>query len=172
MVEVIKINKKLAASSQIDTAITLFNDKNDVISILSLSYSAWGIIKNMLKAEHKSVRQALADYQIENNQAKTDQEAWVKIDEIWSFIKHAKNDPGDSYQFKSGLEEIVLFSVIHDYIQLYGDCSESMKKYYHRWIENNKNVILSDCNLAELTSYLKTLDDPDPRLRGGGGEST
>ena len=147
--QIIEIDKKQAASCQIDTAIALFfENKGNTVSVLSLAYSAWGIVKNLLTDQHASVRQAFAD-----DYSNLYQKPWEKLDELWNFIKHAERDANSVFQFPARYEEIVLFSVVHDFGQVFDDWSVCRETYYY-WFLATRHHDYSEDDKKELQNLL------------------
>jgi hypothetical protein len=115
-VKVYSIDKKYAAACQIDTAIELFFRERDDVSIIALTYAAWHIIKDISKAQGKKTTR---DYFVEGEAAQEKRDILRQTDALWNFLKHAKNDEKDEFQFLEGLSERLLFSVVCDFSMLW-----------------------------------------------------
>jgi hypothetical protein len=127
--EPLKIKKLDAAKSQLETAILLFFDDGDPISIHTLACAAYDIIDGV-------------------NQHRGGKEMWVKrrytqlrgrptradINDVQNFLKHADRDPEGTLDFFPLMTEPMLADASRTYIELTRDPSpvlEVMLRWFH-----------------------------------------
>lgn len=154
MTEVIRIDKIQAASRQIDTSIELLFNNKDQVSICMLLHSAWSVLKDLANFYSKgdTSRIWIADLHPRESQ----NIVWKKIDELWNFCKHAKNDPNKCYEFLEDYSEPALMLVIYDF-SLISYTTPHMQLYQLWFVSKNKDAF-------EAYDYLREANEIFPKI--------
>jgi len=107
---------------QLDTAVYLLKNRSeDPISTGILVYSAWSVVKDLLR---DGATGAVRHYYAEAGGC------FDKLHEFWNFCKHAKEDQNCEMHFPEGYIETSLFSAIHDF-SLIHELSQNMGDFYY-----------------------------------------
>ncbi|MDI1227320.1 MAG: hypothetical protein PSY14_06520 [bacterium] len=137
MVELYTASKITAAGCQLDTATELLLSSRDLLSAAVLIHSAWSVTKDLLA--HKKTESSRS-WMAELFPQLTEIEIWRKLDEVWTFSKHANKDPDAVIQFSGGYVEAVLFLAIYDFSQISPVKSKTMDIYELWFIAKNANL--------------------------------
>lgn len=122
MEQSIKISKFDAAKRQLETAIRLFFNDIDPISIHTLAFAAYGILSNLNK--HQKGTALLFDGTIfENTQIKEQDKSEFskKINEAKNYFKHADRDPETIISFFPITNELIIYEACTVYEKLTGE---------------------------------------------------
>lgn len=130
-----------AAGCQLDTAIELFFENREIVSICMLTYSAWSIVKDIYKHGKKPniPSQKLCREYFFDGLKEQGSEPYKKIDELWNFLKHSNKDPNATYEFSADMSEHSLFCVVSDFSNVFPKTSKTMDVYYHWWLSKYRN---------------------------------
>jgi hypothetical protein len=114
-----KIGKIDAAKRQLETAIILYFNEHDFISIHTLLGAASNILADLLKTAGKSTQidETLSPYLLEN----VKKEVIKGLRKYQNFFKHARDDPDDFLDFDPKQTEFLLYAVTNDYSTLTGE---------------------------------------------------
>jgi hypothetical protein len=138
---VITLTKLEAASRQLRTAITLWFDEGDPVSIHALAFAAYEIFHTVSAHRNPYRRDLLFDSDWIKDEYRSD---WNKhIRREANFFKHGDRDPEGSIDFNSDLSEwFILFAT---YAR--GLCREPQSEeetLFTWWLQINKPHILTD----------------------------
>lgn len=112
------ITKPNAAGCQLETAIRLYFEGVDDVSVCVLLHSSWSILKDLLK--HKK-QETTRDWMAKEyaKQSGDDPAKFFKIaDQDWNFFKHARQDPNKALHFNDEYLHKALVYAIHDFAQI------------------------------------------------------
>lgn len=136
------IRKMAAARSQIDTALTLYFNESDPVSIHSLTAAANAILADVNRARGGSpmARELFLVHFAENERGM----ARKKMKEAENFFKHADNDPDGMLIFDPAYTELLLLDACEKYHELTQDKVPSMI-VFRLWflVEAGKNWVMS-----------------------------
>ncbi len=91
-----EISKTEAAQKQLETAIDLFFNRKDDVSVVVLTYGSWSLIKDISKSNKKVIsRDMLLSHFKEKYPGIEESKVWDILHHEWNFLKHAKRDIND-----------------------------------------------------------------------------
>jgi hypothetical protein len=116
----IKISKLEAARRQLVTAIRLYFNNGDIVSMHTLAAAAFKITQNISdsSAEPSDSVTAWVDKLVRPDYKK---EFWRKLHETANFFKHAEQDPEAIHEFYPEQTENILFFAVYQYRGLTGE---------------------------------------------------
>ncbi len=124
----IQISKIDAARRQILTAIRLYFNHDDIVSIHTLAAAAFKITQNICDSSDElpeSITSWIDDLIIQDYK-KT---FFKKFHETANFLKHADHDPNTTHEFAPQETENLLFIAIHQYHLLTGEYSPEIRLF-------------------------------------------
>jgi hypothetical protein len=137
----ITISKLDAARRQLQTAIALWADDGDPISIHTLACAAYEIIHIVSKRRNPQRRKLIFD-----SNAVTDEERSSFLRSLAlckNFFKHADKDPDDTIRFRSDLNEVfILFSIFG--IWACGEKPDDQELSFVAWIQLHRFYSFSE----------------------------
>lgn len=159
----LQISKEYAARSQLETAIDLFIDDCDPISIHSLAKNSVGILRDLNKANGRS------DPLLDVIKPELRKE-WLSVTEKpRNFFKHANVDPDGIQDFNSDLNTFAITNACILYQQHNGSITPTMNAWIaffmhtKQWLITNdtlRNVTKSSCIKEEfLKNKKETFED-------------
>jgi len=124
----IKINKLDAARRQILTAIRLYFNHGDIVSMHTLASAAFKITQNICD-ESPDLPDSLTDWIDELVKPEFKKMLWSKLHETGNFFKHADHDPDAVHEFYPEETEHMLFHAVYQYRQLTGEWSAEIRLF-------------------------------------------
>lgn len=124
----IKISKLEAARRQLVTAIRLYFNNGDIVSMHTLAAAAFKITQNISdsSAEPSDSVTAWVDKLVRPDYKK---EFWRKLHETANFFKHAEQDPEAIHEFYPEQTENILFFAVYQYRGLTGEWSPEIRLF-------------------------------------------
>jgi hypothetical protein len=124
------LDKLAVAKRQIETAIRLWFENADPVSIHTLTAAAHRVVLDLLEHQGKS----LAPF--DSTVLKKGQEKEMKrmFREAETFFKHARDDPDKSLDFSPGWTDVYLLLAVHGYTKLIREENLLMTAYLLRWV--------------------------------------
>jgi len=110
----LKISKLDAAKRQLETAIRLYFNEADPVSIHTLAGAAHTILRD-LNNKYGGKPMIVSDYLVKDEFKK---QVRKKINEAKNHFKHADEDPESSIDFRPEVNEFVIFDACEKYIEL------------------------------------------------------
>lgn len=158
----ITLTKLDAARRQLETAVKLWFDEEDAVSIHTLVAAAHRVVHDV--AEHHGMDGAvLIDSNRLTQWGYNAKEFKKAIRQAETFFKHAENDPEDTYTFATGQTEFLLYSAIECYHRL-DPTKSKMLALYMAWLHFHHPQTLSEFGrnkFAEVISFLSTTSRRD-----------
>ncbi len=124
----IKISKLDAARRQILTAIRLYFNHGDIVSMHTLASAAFKITQNICD-KSSDLADSLTDWIDELVKPEAKKMLWNKLHEIANFFKHADRDPDAVHEFYPGQTEYILFFAVYQYRKLTGEWSVEIRLF-------------------------------------------
>jgi hypothetical protein len=129
----IPVTKLDAARRQLESAIRLYFNYGDEVSIHTLTAAAHGVLTDL--AEHRAagaitLRQALVELFAPEDRKKVHE----KLNEAQNFLKHANRDPEVVLEFLPAQTEFLLFDACNAYQVLTGEMTPAFKVYKVWWL--------------------------------------
>jgi len=124
----IKISKLDAARRQILTAIRLYFNYGDIVSIHTLASAAFKITQNICDTS-SDLSDSLTDWIGDRIKPEYKKIFWSKLHETGNFFKHADNDPDAVHAFYPVATEHMLFHAVYQYHQLTGEWSAEIRLF-------------------------------------------
>lgn len=124
----IKISKLDAARRQILTAIRLYFNHGDIVSMHTLASAAFKITQNICD-KSPDLTDSLTDWVDELVKPEAKKMFWNKLHATANFFKHAENDPDAVHEFYPELTENMLFNAVYQYRQLTGEWSAEIRLF-------------------------------------------
>ena len=147
----VKVSKFDAAIRQLDTAIKLFFNESDVVSIHTLTCAAHEILRNLCKAKDID---SLKDEILKMVKPEKKDEVRQRLNEAENFFKHSGKDPDVFLEFKTELTEYLLWDDIKLYAQLSGEQTDNMK-IFSTWFFVEHDDLLLDPEHRDLAKNIK-----------------
>lgn len=116
----IKISKIDAARRQILTAIRLYFNHGDIVSMHTLATAAFKITQNICDA-NPDLPESLTDWVNQLVKPHAKKLFWSKLHETANFFKHADQDPDSVHEFDPEQTENMLFFSVYQYQQITGE---------------------------------------------------
>jgi hypothetical protein len=116
----VTVNKLQAARRQLETALDLYFNEKDPVSIHTLTAAAYNVLRDVnlnTGGTPMLVKQIHAE-QIATITGKKLGEIRSILNETENFFKHAKDDPTGMLTFDDGQAEVLLFDAIGKYIEI------------------------------------------------------
>jgi hypothetical protein len=133
----IKITKLTAARAQLRTAITLWFDDGDPISIHTLAFAAYTVIHDASKGKRRDL---LFDSRIVKEQYRREWNGRLK--QHANFFKHADKDADAKIEFNPVLSEyFILFAIVG--ITLSGERHSTEESAFLLWVHLHRPELLS-----------------------------
>jgi hypothetical protein len=129
MTERLKIGKLDAARRQLETAILLYFNSADPVSIHTLAAAAQGILQHLGSHESSPMLLERSLAQIPKELA---DEIRTSIRKPQNFFKHADQDPDEVIEFAPALTEFTLLDAVAKYLELTGELT-LMLRAYEKW---------------------------------------
>lgn len=131
----ISVTKLDAARRQIETAILLYFNERDVLSIHTLSAAAQGILHVLAKRAGKSTPMK------ESLSAGIPGELRRKVEAALrgpqNFLKHADRDPDGELRFSPELTEFILFDAVSTYVRITSEKSPIFEAFVLSYSANH-----------------------------------
>lgn len=151
-----KITKIEAAKKQLETAVILYFNDKDFISIHTLVGAAKSILEGLYKAtdNKKTQYQFICDL---SKDKKLRKELCDGINYCQNFFKHAGKDPYESFDYKIEFTEVLFYVTCQDYQKYTGE-KNALLRVYELWIMvNNKYKIPISDEQKELSKCFKNM---------------
>lgn len=113
----IKISKLDAARRQLLTAIRLYFNHGDTVSMHTLAAAAFKITQNLCDCD-PGYRDSITKWVAELVKPEQRKPLWNKFHETANFFKHAEQDSDDFHEYNSEQTEHLLFFAVYQYRQL------------------------------------------------------
>jgi hypothetical protein len=124
----IKISKLDAARRQILTAIRLYFNHGDIVSMHTLASAAFKITQNICDTS-PDLPDSLTDWIDELVKPEAKKTFWNLLHETANFFKHADHDPDAVHEFYPEQTENMLFFAVYQYRQLTGEWSAEIRLF-------------------------------------------
>jgi hypothetical protein len=128
MMKKIKISKLDAARRQILTAIRLYFNHGDIVSMHTLAAAAFKITQNICDSDEK-LPDSLSDWVDELMKPEYKKTFWNKLHETANFFKHADRDPDTVHELYPEQTENLLFFAVYQYRHLTGEWSPEIRLF-------------------------------------------
>lgn len=155
----IAISKLEAAKRQLETAISLFFNQGDIVSIHTLIHASHTLLYEMGKSEdHKSI---IKDMFVERVRPEKRDEFRKRLNKSASYFKHGQNN-AKALKFGPFESELYLFDAVRLYQSITGEVIAKMQMYsywYIRMYPDHFEVEMSD----RLTSAMPGFDPKNRR---------
>ncbi|HEV3236877.1 MAG TPA: hypothetical protein VGZ25_07805 [Gemmataceae bacterium] len=113
----IPIKKLEAARSQLETAVLLFFEDGDPLSIHTLTCAAYDIIDGVNKHRGRKEMWVKGGYaKLPGRRTRNE------LNEVQNFLKHADRDPEGTLDFNPLMTESLLADACRTYLELTGEC--------------------------------------------------
>jgi hypothetical protein len=110
----IRINKLDAARRQILTAIRLYFNHGDIVSMHTLAAAAFKITQNICDSK-PDLPDSITDWIDELVRPEYKKKLWTKLHQTANFFKHANQDPDAVHDFYPEQTENLLFFAVYQY---------------------------------------------------------
>ncbi|HCR86091.1 MAG TPA: hypothetical protein DIV86_05380 [Alphaproteobacteria bacterium] len=154
--EKLLLNKIEVAERQLETAVELFFDEKDCISIHNLASSSYQIIHDILR--DKEV-ESLKEYNFKNNDMgfKEFKDFNKEVSQVWNFLKHANENPSDTLEFEPHVNDFLMRTAIHDLYILNNKISDVMSLFvaYFKFVYGDDNGGMVDITDIKLIDFNK-----------------
>lgn len=147
MTERLKISKLDAARRQLETAILLYFNEADPVSIHTLAAAAHEILRNLgaMTSSPMLLERSMEQLPPELRDAI---QKGMRIPQ--NFFKHADRDADELLDFAPGLTELALLDAIVKYMELTGE-QTLLLRAYEKWFEIQKPEFWAHTSLRDLT---------------------
>lgn len=125
---VLQVSKLDAARRQTDTAISLYFNERDPVSIHALTAAAYRILQD-LSRQRGEAPMFMKEEMLEHVRDEFRAEFRAKLNEAENFFKHADRDPDALLLFNPGLSELMLYECCIRYWQMTGETTPHMHAY-------------------------------------------
>ena len=109
-----RISKHEAARRQLDTAIWLYFNSDDPISVHTLTAAAYDVIRDVNQTSH-GPQMVVKDLFVELMRPEHQKSFRNKVNEAANFFKHADRDSNNSIEFQPRQTEFLLADAIYHY---------------------------------------------------------
>jgi hypothetical protein len=158
----IKISKLDAARRQLETAITLWFQAGDPVSIHTLAFAAYEVIHAISKKRDPTRRDLLFDSLMIKDEHRGDFNKFMKAN-AW-FFKHADRDGDSVIEFFPTLSEVFIMFAIFG-VELCGERKNIAERAFFwwltlakpEWLTNNGVQMLSDNLKPEAIAHLRSI---------------
>lgn len=125
------ISKLDAARRQLETAIRLYFNDCDPVSIHTLTAASYNIVRDINRSA-RGTKLIIKEQLIERVVPEHQKEVRNKLNEAENFFKHADNDPTGVLQFSPSLTELMIWEACMAYFQLSGE-QLILAKVFNAW---------------------------------------
>ncbi len=148
MADSIVVGKLDAARRQLETAIGLYFDYGDPVSIHTLCAAGYNIVHAMKKAKAPGevMLKDLGRF-LDTDAAREFQK---RVNEPENFFKHAARDPGHTLTFSRKETEVLLMDATRSYMALTGERPRLFEAYFVWFIVQHPNVFMSEPTAAKV----------------------
>lgn len=155
------VSKLDAAKRQLETAIRLYFNDSDPVSIHTLTAATYNVLRDINRSsggekliiKEKLIDRVLPEYRKEIQQA---------LNEAENFFKHADKDPNGVLQFSPRLTELMIWESCLAYYQLSGE-QLALTRLFNAWFSVNHP------HLFELSTEQESLfNQSKPEIAGKG----
>lgn len=145
----ISIGKIESARRQLETAIVLYFNERDILSIHTLMGASSRIIKDLLKSKlgEQSYLERKFEGILDAGNMKILRDSYNSDQ---NFLKHADKDPDGNILFNTFKSEIQLYMTIQDYYRLTKEKSDLMSAYEVWLMMNNRETFKIDRELPDM----------------------
>jgi len=156
----LNITKLDSAKRQLESAILLYFNNCDPVSIHTLSAAAYNILRDLNKKRGGELM--LKDYWqfLDAEQAK---DFHQQVNEAENFFKHADKDPDESYTFNSELTEAMLAEASRKYIELTEEYPPYLHLFLIWFVVRHQNMFREVPAIASVLESFKPNLIPDNR---------
>jgi len=154
MADHIYVSKLDAAKRQLEMAIRLFLNNEDVVSTHTLVAAAHEILRNLCGKQGKG--SYLKDTMLKMIKPEKRDEFWHMMNDPENFFKHADRDPEDILKFYTGNTEMLLWDVCAMYQDLTKENLPLIKVYYLWYFSKHTDQI---ADIPETQEYKQILKD-------------
>jgi len=138
----LQISKLDAARRQLETAVTLYFNWGDPVSIHTLTSAARNILANL--CDHRNIKPLLLLESLIDDLVKPDRrkEFRTKVREAENFFKHADRDPDTTLKFNSASSEFMLLEAVEIYFPLTSEHPPLFHLYRAWWMLQNHEALM------------------------------
>jgi hypothetical protein len=134
----LKISKLDAARRQIETAVVLYFNERDPVSIHTLTAAAYNVLLSLGDGEVPMMKNSLKNH-VKEGKIKN---AIALINKAENFFKHADRDPDDILDFDPKYTEFLLWECCSAYRKLTNDNPDKMISYNIWFKANNHDLFI------------------------------
>jgi len=138
--DTIKVSKLDAARRQLKTAIVLWFEDGDPVSIHTLAFAAYEIVHVVSKKRNRQ-RDLLFDSRLIKDEGKTSWSLLLKSSA--NFFKHARNDADKTLEFRPSLTELFFIYTIAG-LQLSGESLSPEESAFMFWLQLHRPDLLAE----------------------------
>ena len=149
----LKITKMDAAKRQLETAIELYFNDADPVSIHTLAGAAHTIISD-LNNKNNGEPMSISDRNITEEYKK---EFRDKINEAKNHFKHADKDPEATIDFNPEVNELYIFDACEKYIELTSEKPRNFLIFRAWFLANHPNVLVDSKENTEFIERNKAV---------------
>ena len=143
------ISKLDAVRRQLFTAIRLYFNHGDIISMHTLAAAAFKITQNICD-NNKHLSDSMSDWVKDIVKTEHINLFWKKFHETTNFLKHAERDPDSVHEFYPEQTEMLLFVATQQYQKLTREWSPEIRLFLIWFAMHNPKI----CNMPqEVTSF-------------------
>lgn len=154
-----KVSKLDAAWRQLNTAIRMFFEGGDTISIHTLTTAAHEVLRGLSKP--KGPGSIVKDEFVKYVKSEYQGIFRKKCNEAENFFKHADRDPHNMLEFRSEQTEFLLFDAIVMYKTLTGRLPKAGGVFWGWFVLSDPNILMDPTEKAKY--YLLQLQGIDPQ---------
>jgi hypothetical protein len=149
----IKISKLDAARRQMLTAIRLYFNHGDIVSMHTLAAAAFKITQNICDAS-PDLSDSVTDWIDQCVKPEAKKIFWSKLHETANFFKHAENDPDAVHEFYPEQTENLLFFAVYQYHQLTSEWSLEIRLFITWYMMHHSSSFNTPPELSHLGTDL------------------
>ncbi len=143
------ISKLDAVRRQLFTAIRLYFNHGDIVSMHTLAAAAFKITQNICDI-NQDLSDSLSDWVKTIIKPEYEKLFWQKFHETTNFFKHAERDPDSVHEYYPKQTEMLLFVATHQYQQLTREWSPEIRLFLIWYATHNPKI----CNMPQETISL------------------
>ncbi len=156
----LNITKLDAAKRQLESAILLYFNHGDPVSIHTLCAAAYDILRDLNKKREGDLMLKDLWQFLDAEKAKGFRQ---QVNEAQNFFKHADEDSDSLFTLDPQWTEVLLADASRKYMQLTGEYSPYLKLFMIWFVMHHQDVFREDAEIARVLESAKTDTIPDDR---------
>jgi hypothetical protein len=165
MYEQVYVNKLEAAKRQTETAIVLYFNNGDPVSVHTLCCAAYDIVRTLNRKHGGPFMLKDCDRFLATKAEK--KQFHDCVNQAQNFFKHANGDPDEAHLLDTKWTEALLFDAVQKYSLLAGECPRTMALYFVWFLKKHPEVFdysaLPDSSRRVLERFRRAV--PNNRMR-------